>query len=59
MRRTVWVRSSRKRAGRGLLTNGRVRVTTPARQVTGEARREIEARLRRDGILPRANEERS
>jgi hypothetical protein len=31
-------------------------VTRRPRQVTGEARREIEERLRRDGILPRTNE---
>jgi len=39
------------RAGRPI--RPRVRITRRARQVTGEARREIEARLRRDGILPK------
>jgi hypothetical protein len=38
MRRTVWVRSSRKRAGRGLLSNGRVRVTKPPRKLSAESK---------------------
>jgi hypothetical protein len=51
MRRPLYVRTTGKRAGRPIVP--RVRVTGRARQVTGEARREIEERLRREGILPR------
>jgi hypothetical protein len=39
-----------------LLTNGRVRVTTPGRKLSAAERAAVEERLRNEGILPRANE---
>jgi hypothetical protein len=51
MRRTVWVRSSRKRAGRGLLTNGRVRVTGKVRKYSAAERAAVERRLKAEGRL--------
>jgi hypothetical protein len=53
MRRTVWVRSSRKRAGRGLLTNGRVRITTPGRRLTDQERAEVVKQMQDAGRLGR------
>jgi hypothetical protein len=52
MRRPLFVRTVGKRAGRP--TRPRVRVTKPARKLSGAERAAVEERLRNDGIRPPA-----